>query len=309
MTNFTLDEAKKVLGLFTYSVYDRYIKTPKKKTFTIKFKLGFSGLSPLTKYKDSTELIELPSPLATNYHRAYNEFAINNYSFGYFGYYRDGDENSERNLAIKRILVSALPLEFIGKGEDLFIKVTNEHGSKESKTIFRSVNDVSTIGDIERWIVTILENDILNDVTFGSKCKVTFYMENISGMNGVVRKKINEVLCINPRKMMDTIFRPKYEEPIGYYARRMSGFEAGSIKDAIFRMPKKEERIKAINLIYKMNVPISRSADQVREIIKQLPDDYLGFYDVSDAIKFVMALYNCDFDSIQESLQKVGYLK
>lgn len=80
MTNFTLDEAKKVLGLFTYSVYDRYIKTPKKKTFTIKFKLGFSGLSPLTKYKDSTELIELPSPLATNYHRAYNEFAINNYS-------------------------------------------------------------------------------------------------------------------------------------------------------------------------------------------------------------------------------------
>lgn len=292
--NITTNEARAILGVFNSSSYDAYNAYKRDNTIKISFKLSWGGMA-ITLLSQTNK-----APIIKNLNESYSS---SNPCYEY-GLFTDRWNNvSQFSLSD---MEEVLPWEFLIKGEGL--KIIIDETGKNKEIVIESISDKCEITD---KFSKILEADILNDMHFGEERKINVRFINLTAPSNKCRLAAECKIGVSPKAVMDNMFVHKNVEKSSYsYGRRWHcPYAQGTLKRAIYQLSKKSERVNAINMIYKMNVPISRKKIEVDNILLQAGDSYFGFIDIDKARNFLTEVEQGHLDEVKKLLQETGWVK
>ena len=103
---------------------------------------------------------------------------------------------------------------------------------------------------------------------------------------------------------MNKWFDSKKEEHT--YSRPSYSYDC--IKEKINRLRTKDARVAMINLLWKVNIPKSRTVGEMNKIFDDLPNTTFGIVNIDDGYLLMKAVEDNNLDVVRKILGRTGYL-
>jgi hypothetical protein len=109
---------------------------------------------------------------------------------------------------------------------------------------------------------------------------------------------------------MHDIFDNKEREnvsPSYYSSGSYNPYLTGGIKYTIHNLPTKEDRVRVMNFLWKVKVPVSRDCGEINKLLHELPNTYFNIINSDDGQELLVAVQQANMEKIKRVLIKNSY--